>query len=179
MSQFAPPSEGIKPADLLGHLVIARPLRYEPEVTTIHGVKDAVAVDVADVDTGEIYTECLWFNGVIVGRLRRHLGEIVLGHIIEGTPRPGQKPPLLFNYANEDAAAVARGQAFLKAHPEFATTDTPAPTASTPAPVPAPKPVAAPAASPAAPAGISPEVLAALPAESRALIEQLSAAQAA
>ncbi|CAM3430802.1 hypothetical protein [Stackebrandtia soli] len=157
---------GIAPRDLVGHLIIAAPHSHETGIETAYGTKDALSLDVADIDTNEVHTGLLWFNGRIVGALKRSLGSLVLGRIVEGVAKPGQAAPFELVDATADAAAVARAQAFMAGHSTFGK-QAPAPATPTPA-VAAPSPMAA-------PEGIDPAVLASLDPAARALIESLAA----
>ncbi len=183
-SPFAPPAQGgdtAKPADLAGHLLIVKPNDYRTGILTSFGEKDAVSVDLVDLDdvdpdTGEVghqYHGALWFSGALVGSCKNQIGTLVLARMSQGTAKAGQSPPWLLADATTDAAAVQAGALWLSSHPEFrglsAPTPAPAPVAAPPvqaaaaaAPVAAPSSTAAP--KPVGPGGqeLTPEMWAAL-----------------
>ncbi|MEV6526869.1 hypothetical protein AB0M43_33555 [Longispora sp. NPDC051575] len=186
MSSFSAPHVGgdtLPERDVLGHLLIVRPVEYVEKITTAFGEKDAVRLDVIDLDapdprTGEMgaqHVDVLWFGGRLVGSLKRQVGEIVLARMTQGTLKPGAtgKPPYELASALEDPAALARAEAWIAAHPKFTAAQAATP-ASTPPPAPAPVP--APAATPA-PSAIPEALLAQMAPEQRALFEQLAAQQ--
>lgn len=170
--------ETLKPADVQGHLLIVRPVSHEQNITTGFGVKDAVRVNVVDLDgtdpdtnqPGHVVIGALWFSGLLVGSLKNDLGKTLLGRMNQGVAKPGQSAPWKFDSAVDDQAAVQRASAWMNAHP--GVLDGLAPPTNIAAPQPAAngnsfgqQPTVAapqPAAAPPAPAGISPEAAAAL-----------------
>ena len=120
MTQFAAPAaggDGVKLSDLLGHTIIAKPTAYEPSIATSFGDTDAVRVDVADLMTGEHHTDALWFPGYVVGALKGRIGELVLGQVAQGDPKPGQSPPWIIEDRSTDAATIAAAEKWLAANP--------------------------------------------------------------
>lgn len=172
----APAASGDKlPADeIVGQLLIIRPLEYVENVKTVHGDKDAIRCDVAvltqqnlDGSWGIVYRDVLWFGGKLVGALKKQINQLVLARMAIGTGKPGQKPPYELDSALEDAQATTFAAQWMGQHPDFQRTFTsPTPPAAAPAPapiasaapapaaVPAPVPAATPAPVPAAPAAI-------------------------
>lgn len=148
MSELSSPRAGdiIKPSDVVGHLLIVRPIEFLPDFPTSNGNRDAVRVDVADLnantdsgDWGITYRDALWFGRVLVSGLRRQMGEMVLGWMAQGIGKPGQNPPFQLTDAMGNTEAVRAAQQWLNAHPEFENTaQTVAPQSGPPAPLPLP-----------------------------------------
>ena len=116
----------LKPKEILGHLLIVRPLEFLPEFETQFGPTDAIRVDVVDLtetdahgNKGVVYKSVMWFNRVLVNNLRQQIGETVLGKMGQGAGKPGQSPPMQLNDAMGDPKAVAQAEQFLNKHPEF------------------------------------------------------------
>lgn len=121
-----------RPKDVNGHLLVVVAKQLKPNFATSFGVTDAVAVDVADVDTGTVYLDTLFFATALVNGLRDKIGGApVLARMGQGTAKNGQSAPWLLLDATGDAAAVAKASAWMEAHPDFLST--------TPAPAPAPQ----------------------------------------
>lgn len=143
MGELSSPRQGdiVKPSDVVGHLLIVRPVEFLPEFLTSNGARDTVRVDVADLNAntddgqwGVVFRDALWFGRVLVAGLRRQMGELVLGWMTQGIGKPGQNPPFLLTDAMGNADAVRVAQQWLNQHPEFeATTSTVAPSSAPPA----------------------------------------------
>lgn len=149
---FAAPSnasESVKVADLAGHLLIITPTEYKTGIQTVHGLAEAVEVEVVDLDTNTTHGSVLWFNVALRNALKNKIGQKVLARIGQGAAKPGKSAPWILVDATSDAAAVAKANAYLSA--------TPAPVAAAPAVAATPA-----AATPAATGGITPEVAALL-----------------
>lgn len=173
-SPFAAPATGgdtFTPDDAKGRLLIVKPIDYRASVTTKLGDKDAISVNVVDLDdhdpttseVGHIYMGALWFSKVLVGSLKSQIGSTVLARMGQGTAKAGQSAPWILQDATQDADAVRRATEWTNSHPGALDGFTsPAPTAPPTAP-------SAPAAvtDAAALAGISEEAL--------ALIQQMQA----
>lgn len=148
---FAAPSnqsESVKVADLAGHLLIITPVEYKTGIQTIHGLAEAVEVEVVDLDTKQNYASVLWFNVALRNALKNKIGQKVLARIGQGAAKPGKSAPWILVDATSDANAVAAANAYLtSALPGVLT---PAGTVVTPA------------ATPAATGDITPEVAALL-----------------
>jgi hypothetical protein len=143
---FAAPTsnnESVKVADLANHLLIITPTEYKTGIQTIHGLAEAVEVNVVDLDTNKEHGSLLWFNVGLRNSLKSKIGQKVLARIGQGAAKPGKSAPWILVDATGDATAIAKANAYLSA--------TPAPTAP---------PVATPAAAPVN--GITPEVAALL-----------------
>ena len=143
---FAAPTshnESVKVADLANHLLIITPTEYKTGIQTIHGLAEAVEVNVVDLDTNKEHGSLLWFNVGLRNSLKSKIGQKVLARIGQGAAKPGKSAPWILVDATGDATAIAKANAYLSA--------TPAPTAA---------PVATPAAVPVN--GITPEVAALL-----------------
>lgn len=117
----------LKPADVLGHLLLVRPVEFVPDMPTQFGNTDTIRVDVADLSAndengqwGAVYRDAMWFGRVLVGGLRKQIGEIVLGKMSQGVAKPHQSAPNILVDMMPDPNAVATAQAWLAQHPEFA-----------------------------------------------------------
>jgi hypothetical protein len=146
---FAAPSnntsESVKVADLAGHLLIITPTEYKTGIQTVHGLAEAVEVEIVDLDTKQSHGSVLWFNVALRNALKNKIGQKVLARIGQGAAKPGKSAPWILLDATGDASAVALANAYL--------TSAPAPVVAAPTP----------AAAPAAPTGgITPEVAALL-----------------
>ena len=80
---------------------------------TVHGDKDAIRCDVADVTANEIHRDVLWFGGYLVGGLKNSIGQTVLAEMAQGTAKPGQSPPWILEGKSADPTAVASATQFL------------------------------------------------------------------
>lgn len=140
---FAAPSsnnsESVKVADLANHLLIVTPVEYKTGIQTIHGLAEAVEVNVVDLDTNTEHKSLLWFNVGLRNALKTKINQKVLARIGQGPAKPGKSAPWILIDATSDASAIAKANAYLGA---------------TPAPAPTP--------APAAGGGITPEVAALL-----------------
>lgn len=154
--------------DIAGHYVIVKALEYLPAFPTSFGATDAIRVNVADLSTGTLSHDVLWFGRAIVPGLRNSIGQpgYTLALVAQGEQKPGQDPPWILSPASDRPEVVAAATAWIAANPG-ALDGTPitapalaAPAAPAAAPVqpmaPAPAagvaPVAAPVAPPVAPA---------------------------
>lgn len=106
-------------ADVNGHLLIVRPLEFVEGIVTTRGPADAIRVDVADLTTGKVYGDALWFQTVLRNGLRRQIGTTVLGVMGQGMAKAGQDAPWVLTDATADAEALKKAKAFKVAHPEF------------------------------------------------------------
>lgn len=115
MNQFASIATGgsLKPADIEGHLLIAKPTEYIAEMSTQMGVSDAVRVDVHDLTTGETHYNVLWFSKVLVASLRPLIGQQILAHMGKGVAKKNQTAPWMLIDASDDEAAVAQANVYL------------------------------------------------------------------
>lgn len=137
MSQFASPASTatLAPADVNNHLLLIKPTSLESEVPTSYGVSDAIRCDVADLSTGELHENVLWFPKVLVSSLQTRIGQMVLAAMGQGQPKPGQSPPWILIDASGDPNAVGAAQAWLAQNPAF---DPSRPAVAAPAYQPAP-----------------------------------------
>jgi hypothetical protein len=150
---FSSPSAGdiCKPLDVIGHLLLVRPIEFLPDFPTSNGARDAVRVDICDLSVndesgqwGAVYRDALWFGRVLVSGLRRQIGELVLARMAQGIAKPGQNPPFNLVDMVSDARAVAAGQSWIAQHPEFGNGHA----SSSPAPAPVSAPVVTPTQAP-------------------------------
>ena len=101
---FATPSTGsdsVKPADLLGHLLLVTPLEFKESITTAFGESSAIAVDLVDLDTNETYHDVLFFGRGLIANLKSNIGAQVLGRMAQGLAKPGQSAPWVLEAATE------------------------------------------------------------------------------
>lgn len=106
-------NEGLKVADLNGHLLIVTPVEYKTGINTVNGIAEAIEVNVVDLDTNEEHLSLLWFNVALRNALKPLLGQKVLGRIGQGAAKPGKNAPWILIDATGDAAAVARANAWI------------------------------------------------------------------
>ena len=128
---FASPgnqSESVKVADLANHLLIITPIEYKTGIQTVHGIAEAVEVNVYDLDTNTSHNSLLWFNVALRNALKTKLNQKVLARIGQGPAKPGKSAPWILLDATSDATAIAKANAYLAAPP--APVATPAPVAS-------------------------------------------------
>jgi len=127
-------TEGVKVADLNGHLLIVTPVEYKTGINTVNGVAEAIEVSVVDLDTNEEHHSLLWFNVALRNALKPLIGNKVLGRIGQGAAKPGKNAPWILVDATGDATAVAKANAYIaggiKAPAPVATAPAPTPTAS-------------------------------------------------
>jgi len=130
---FASPgnqSESVKVADLANHLLIITPIEYKTGIQTVHGIAEAVEVNVYDLDTSTEYNSLLWFNVALRNALKTKLNQKVLARIGQGPAKPGKSAPWILLDATSDAVAIAKANAYLAAPPAPSATPAPAPVAS-------------------------------------------------
>ena len=121
-------SESVKVADLANNLLIITPIEYKTGIQTVHGIAEAVEVNVYDLDTNTEHNSLLWFNVALRNALKTKLNQKVLARIGQGPAKPGKSAPWILLDATSDAAAIAKANAYLAAPP--APVATPAPVAS-------------------------------------------------
>jgi hypothetical protein len=110
-------SEGVKVADLANHLLIITPVEYKTGIQTVHGLAEAVEVNVVDLDTNSEHASLLWFNVGLRNSLKSKVGQKVLARIGQGTAKPGKSAPWILIDATGDASAVAKAKAYLGSAP--------------------------------------------------------------
>lgn len=127
-------TEGVKVADLNGHLLIVTPIEYKTGINTVNGVAEAIEVHVVDLDTNEEHHSLLWFNVALRNALKPLIGNKVLGRIGQGAAKPGKNAPWILLDATSDATAVAKANAYIaggiKAPAPVSQASAPTPTAS-------------------------------------------------
>jgi hypothetical protein len=106
-------SEGVKVADLNGHLLIVTPLEYKTGINTVNGIAEAIEVNIVDLDTNEEHNSILFFNVALRSALKPNIGNKVLGRIGQGTAKPGKNAPWILLDATSDATAVAKANAYI------------------------------------------------------------------
>lgn len=127
MGFAAPQASGdlLGPNEVLGHLLICIPTDVRVGIETIHGVNDAVVVDVAVLTQKDqngqvpVYRDVLWFNISLRNTLKRQVGQCVLARMGQGEAKRGQNPPNILVDATKDSQAVAFAESWMDQHPEF------------------------------------------------------------
>ena len=128
---FAPLGQGgetLKPADVIGHLLIITPKEYRTGILTSFGEAEAIECDVVDLDTGTAYHSALFFNVALRASLRSNIGSTVLSRMGQGIAKPGKSAPYILIDATSDVEAVAKATAYLAS-----AGSAPAPSAPSPA----------------------------------------------
>lgn len=118
MEMFSAPSTpttGVKVADLEGKLLVIEPTDFKTEINTVHGMADAIQVNLVDVDSGESHRDVLFFNVALKNALIPKIGQKVLARIGKGVAKPGKSAPWILIDASTEAGAIARAQAALGA----------------------------------------------------------------
>jgi len=114
---FAAPSsnnsESVKVADLANHLLIVTPVEYKTGIQTIHGLAEAVEVNVVDLETNTEHKSLLWFNVGLRNALKTKINQKVLARIGQGPAKPGKSAPWILIDATSDASALAKANAYL------------------------------------------------------------------
>lgn len=104
-------SDFFKVADNEGALLIIRPTRFEPGVSTANGAADVLYCDIWAVDgnhAGENWSSAWITQSVLTKQLRPREGQLVLGRIAKGTAQPGKSAPWVLNPpTDEDMKAGA------------------------------------------------------------------------
>ena len=120
-------SSGVKVADLEGKLLVIEPTAFKEGIQTVHGIADAISVNLLDVDSGERHNDVLFFNVALKNALKPKIGQKVLARIGKGVAKPGKSAPWILNDASGEEGAIARAQAALGI---ASATPTPAPAAT-------------------------------------------------
>ena len=126
--QFAAPSTSgstLKPAEVEGHLLVVEPIEYIENMSTNMGPTDAIRVNVHDITDQDTHTEVLWFPTMLVGSLKRMIGQQVLGVMGKGTAKAGQSAPWLLVDASSTSEAVEAATTYLTARQSQVFNETP------------------------------------------------------
>lgn len=121
------------PNHLVGHLLLVWPVEYIANapggMTKANGLNDAINVDLVVLDVAnEANTEWglltrgqWWRPNVLIATLKPKVGakQPILARMGRGEAARGQQAPYILVSATGDPDAVARGQAWLAAHPDF------------------------------------------------------------
>jgi hypothetical protein len=114
---FTAPTQGggdsVKVADLAGKLLIITPIEHKREITTVHGVTDAVEVNIVDLDADETHDNILFFNIALKNALKDKIGQKVLARIGQGTAKPGKSAPWVLIDATGNPDDLAKANAFI------------------------------------------------------------------
>jgi len=114
---FTAPTQGggdsVKVADLAGKLLIITPVEHKKEITTVHGVTDAVEVNIVDLDGDETHNNILFFNIALKNALKDKIGQKVLARIGQGTAKAGKSAPWVLIDATGNPDDLAKANAFI------------------------------------------------------------------
>jgi hypothetical protein len=114
---FTAPTQGggdsVKVADLAGKLLIITPIEHKREITTVHGVTDAIEVNIVDLDGDETHDNILFFNIALKNALKDKIGQKVLARIGQGTARAGKSAPWVLIDATGNPDDLAKANAFI------------------------------------------------------------------
>jgi arginine/ornithine N-succinyltransferase beta subunit len=114
---FTAPTQGggdsVKVADLAGKLLIITPIEHKKEITTVHGVTDAVEVNIVDLDGDETHNNILFFNIALKNALKDKIGQKVLARIGQGTAKAGKSAPWVLIDATGNPDDLAKANAFI------------------------------------------------------------------
>jgi len=120
MSQFqqpaiANPEDKFVASEHNGQLLLFFPTQLQVGVTTAHGVADAVATKIVNLDTGRVLDNALIFATALVTQLKAAVPDgMVLGRLGQGQNTKGNPPWLLSPHVE---AEVAQAEAYLAANP--------------------------------------------------------------
>ena len=103
----------LKPADIVGHLLVIEPQEFIEKMMTANGESDAVRVTVHDITDGETTEDVLWFSKVLVSSLKSRIGQKVLGVLAKGKETPGKSAPWVITDASAEPKAVEAATAYL------------------------------------------------------------------
>ncbi len=109
------PTTGVKVADLEGKLLVIEPTAFKADINTVHGVTDAVQVNLLEVDSGTRHSDVLFFNVALKNALKPKIGQKVLARIGKGVAKPGKSAPWILLDASSEEGAIAKAQAALGA----------------------------------------------------------------
>jgi hypothetical protein len=114
---FTAPTQGggdsVKVADLAGKLLIITPIEHKREITTVHGVTDAIEVNIVDLDGDETHDNILFFNIALKNALKDKIGQKVLARIGQGTAKAGKSAPWVLIDATGNPDDLAKANAFI------------------------------------------------------------------
>ena len=114
---FTAPTQGggdsVKVADLAGKLLIITPIEHKREITTVHGVTDAIEVNIVDLDGDETHNNILFFNIALKNALKDKIGQRVLARIGQGTAKAGKSAPWVLIDATGNPDDLAKANAFI------------------------------------------------------------------
>jgi hypothetical protein len=97
-----------------GTLVVADVACLDP----IEAAMDEYGMELPGFPPGHQFRDQVVFPGYLNGAFRSYCGNTLIGTVFLG-PNTKGKPPIMWRDLSADASAVARGQQFFMAHPEF------------------------------------------------------------
>lgn len=111
-----PSAGGIDYDPLKGKLLVIEPLVLETGIKTTYtkpgeAGSDAMRADVyvlTGANTHDEFLDTLIFPRVLIGQLKRSIGEVVVGRLGQGEAKPGQSAPWVLAEATEQDLAKAR-----------------------------------------------------------------------
>lgn len=123
--------EFLRPADIMGHLLIVFPIGYIENFPTQNSrpdrPSDAIACDVVDLDLqdpvngqpGRLFRNQRFLQSQLIMSLRPMVGKRVLGRMNKGVAKPGFNPPWVLDPMSSDPQALERARAWLAGHSDF------------------------------------------------------------
>lgn len=110
ISQPGAQGSSIEWNDLKGRLLLISPEEVVKGMDTVNGPSDCVIghmVVLDGPDAGEEYPDAHIFGRVMVGQLRRKIGEKVAGRLAQGQAQPGKNAPWILEEASADDIKLA------------------------------------------------------------------------
>ena len=89
-------ADKIEWSDVNGNLLLFTVHSIERQITTVHGISDAVKCQVVILDgdtAGNVLNDILVFPRVLQSQLSGRIGKMVLGRLGQGTKTPGKDAP--------------------------------------------------------------------------------------
>ncbi len=86
---------------------------HKREITTVHGVTDAIEVNIVDLDGDETHNNILFFNIALKNALKDKIGQRVLARIGQGTAKAGKSAPWVLIDATGNPDDLAKANAFI------------------------------------------------------------------
>lgn len=109
---MANPEDKFNASEHLGALLLFFPTEFRSQVPTVHGVSDAVAARLVNLETGRVLENTLIFPTALVTQLKAAVPDgIVLGRLGQGTAKNGNSAPWLLSPFTEPE--LARAEAWI------------------------------------------------------------------
>lgn len=118
-----PDATRVSARDLVGSLVVIHVREVKHDIKTKfqpEGV-DAISIDIASVETGNVAMDQLWFNGALVDALSDYVGDYVPCRIAWATSASGRAYLVVEEVSDSELEAATQ---FMSGHPDAFTADT-------------------------------------------------------